>query len=233
METNVNLTNEEALQPVWEPYLKDEFRQWVMDELHVSARTAKAFVKNFTTGYKALYPRVGVDLYGTVKTFLEFLPPTSRVQASWSVDLYLYELDDGEISLPTAQRRAIEAYHDFIVAYTDAPEETVLKRSEPLADKAEFVTWLERECRMDYENADKVASSVSRMDAVVPSLVSDPMSFLDVLRALPTKSKRENYIFLLQIRSMRIAHQSGVAEKTIDNGLRNVELYANFLNHKL
>ena len=56
------------------------------------------------------------------------------------------------------------------------------------------------------------------------------MSFLDVLRALPTKEKREKYIALVRKYKSQILAKSGYAESTIMNGFANVSLYAQFLS---
>ena len=69
------------------------------------------------------------------------------------------------------------------------------------------------------------------MDLILPSLVSEPMTFLDVLRALPTGIKRKNYIKLVRTKKREINRNADCSYKTIQNGFANINYYLNFLNY--
>lgn len=71
------------------------------------------------------------------------------------------------------------------------------------------------------------------MELILPSLVTEPMSFLEVLRALPTKSKRQNYVALVSKQKRHIYRNSKVSYSTIQKGLSNIKIYINFLNRNI
>ena len=60
------------------------------------------------------------------------------------------------------------------------------------------------------------------MDLRLPSLVHEPMTFLDVLRALPAGSKRKNYIKLVRTKKREIYRNADCSYKTIQNGFANI-----------
>lgn len=127
--------------------------------------------------------------------------------------------------------RVLYAFHDFIVDLSGSSCIKYLKKKPScLPDEEAFKNWMVTEYRMDYKNVVKILSSVKRMDVVLPSLVSDPMSFLDVLRALPSESKRENYIKRFSPLKRKLSKDAGCAYKTIQNGFTNIEFYIKFLS---
>ncbi len=69
------------------------------------------------------------------------------------------------------------------------------------------------------------------MELFIPSLVKEPMTFLEVLRALPG-NKRKSYIRLVRTKKNEIFRTADCAGKTILNGLANITYYLNFLNNK-
>ena len=222
------------------PYLDDEFKKWLMENRGISAKSADNYLRAYESAYKSLYDIVGLDLYHLLHSFLIEIPEKTKCdqtkeEAPGLVEIYvetmLEELAANEDAYTKAERLALTTYHAFIVEVAGASDKTFVKgKSHSLPDEEEFISWLETECRVDYENAKKIVSSVKRMDLIVPSLVSEPMTFLDVLRALPAGSKRENYIKMVRTGIKKIVHNSGCSYKTILNGFANINYYVNFLN---
>ncbi|MBD5293865.1 MAG: hypothetical protein HDR79_00295 [Bacteroides sp.] len=131
----------------------------------------------------------------------------------------------------TVNLRVLHAFHDFVVVLSGSSCTKYLKeKSVVIPDEEAFQNWLVAEYKMDYENARKILSSVKRMDTILPSVVSDPMSLLDVLYALPTERKRKNYVRLIRKRIQKISYGTDCSDKTISNGLSNITYYLNFLN---
>lgn len=225
------------------PYLQDEFKDWLVARRGITHKAAEAHLRAYESGYESLYEQVDIDLYGLLRSFIKEIPSEtgSNFTKSVAVDLvnvYLETmqemLDEDEDAFTKAELRAMMAYHDFIVEITESTEAKVCdEKSTPLPDEEEFFDWLETEYKMDYENAKRIISSIRRMDLILPSLVSDPMSFIDVLRAIPDKSKRENYVAMASGRKEQIYAKSNCKYKTIQNGLSNIKYYLNFLNSKL
>ena len=224
------------------PYLENEFRKWLMDKRGISSKSADAYIRAYESAYESLYDIVQLDLSHLLHSYLVSIPEETKCDLTISfapevVEIYvetmLEELDENEDAYTKAELRAMTTYHAFIADITGASVKTFIKeKSSSLPDEEEFRSWLETECGMDYENARKTVSSVKRMDVVVPSLVSEPMTFLDVLRALPAGSKRKNYIKLLRTKKKEIYRKSGWSYKTILNGFANLTFYLNFLNSK-
>ena len=105
-----------------------------------------------------------------------------------------------------------------------------MKKADPLPDEEIFIAWLEKECRQTYGNACKIVSSIKQLDLILPSFVSEPMTFLDVLRAAPDK-KREKYIEYVCDRIHLRGSKKRGKHKTIANRLANIRtFYINFLN---
>ncbi len=146
------------------------------------------------------------------------------------IDAMQEKLDEDEKSFTLAEQRAIKGYHDFIIDLAGTSDTKSMWSQLP--DEDEFITWLESEFSMDYKNAKKVANSVKQMDLRLPSLVSDPMSFLDVLTAIPDHSKRKKYLEKVSKSAYRIYPHGNCSLKTIKNGLSNINFYINFLNRK-
>ena len=127
----------------------------------------------------------------------------------------------------------LTAFHDFIVDLSGSPSIKYMKKKTLcLPDEEAFKNWMVTEYKMDYKKAGKIVSSIKRMNLFLPSLVSDPMSFLDVLRALPIPSKRDNYIALIKSKKQAIYRSASCSSKTISNGWSNIGFYLKFLNHK-
>lgn len=226
--------------PLVMPYLKDEFKKWLMDKRGISAKSADDYLRAYESAYESLYDIVGLDLYHLLHSFLVEIPEKTKCDLTKEdapglvetyVETMLEELDADEDAYTKAELRALTTYHAFIVDVAGASDKTLAKeKSCSLPDEEEFLSWLETECRVDYENAKKIVSSVKRMDLILPSLVSEPMTFLDVLRALPAGSKRKNYIKLVRTKEKEIYRNADCSYKTIQNGFANITYYLNFLN---
>ena len=129
--------------------------------------------------------------------------------------------------------RVLTVFHAFIVDLSGSHSRKYMKKKTLcLPDEEAFKDWMVTEYKMDYKEAGKIVSSIKRMDLILPSLVSDPMSFLDVLRALPVASKRDNYIALIKSKKQAIYRSASCSSKTISNGWSNIGFYLKFLNHK-
>lgn len=224
------------------PYLEDKFKRWLMDKRGISAKSADDYIRAYESAYESLYEIIQLDLYHLLHSFLVEIPEKTKYDltiphAPGLVEIYvetmLEELDENEDAYTKAELRALTTYHAFIVEVAGASDKTLAKKKScSLPDEEEFLSWLETECRVDYENAKKIVSSVKRMDLILPSLVSEPMTFLDVLRALPAGSKRKNYIKLVRTKKKEIYRNADCSYKTIQNGLANITYYINFLNSK-
>lgn len=225
------------------PYLQEEFKKWLMDTRGIKEKSAEDYLRAYESAYEPLYEVLEVDLYGLLRSFIKDIPQETGCDitkefAPQLVNIYLETmqemLDENEDAFTKGDLRAMMAYHDFIADITDSSETKVcMEKSTPLPDEEEFLAWLEKEYKMDYENAKRIVSSIKRMDLLFPSLVSDPMSFLEVLRAIPEKSKREKYLAIISERKSQIYSKSHSSYKTILNGLANIKHYLNFLNSKL
>ena len=221
------------------PYLQDEFKEWLMNKRGISVKSADDYLRAYESGYDSLYEKVGIDLYHLLESIFEGTSEEikfdfTKEDAPGLVEIYvetmLEELDENEDAYTKAELRALTTYHAFIVDVAGASDKTLIKeKSSSLPDEEVFLSWLETECRVDYENAKKIVSSVKRMDLILPSLVSEQMTFLDVLRALPAGSKRENYIKLVRSKQNEISSNANCSYKTIQNGLANVAYYVLFL----
>ena len=223
------------------PYRQDEFKEWLMDKRDISAKSADDYLRAYESGYDSLYEEVGLDLYHILQSIFEETSDEAKFDltkedAPGLVEIYvetmLKKLDENEDAYTKAELRALTTYHAFIVDVAGASDKTLVKeKSCSLPDEEEFLSWLETECRVDYENAKKIVSSVKRMDLILPSLVHEPMTFLDVLRALPAGSKRKNYVKLVQTKKKEIYRNADCSYKTILNGFANINYYLNFLNY--
>lgn len=235
--------NEESDVVIVVPYLMGEFKSWHMETRGLKEKSAEDHLRAYESAYESLYEELEIDLYGLLRSFIEEIPQKTGCDftkefAPELVNIYLETmqemLNEDEDAFTKADLRAIMAYHDFIVDITDSNEAKVcMEKSTSLPDEDEFLAWLEKEYNMDYENAKRIVSSIKRMDLIFPSLVTDPMSFLDVLRAIPEKGKREKYLDIVSKRKGQIYSNSHGSYKTILNGLNNIRYYLNFLNSKL
>ena len=224
------------------PYREGEFKEWLMNKRDISAKSADDYLRAYESGYDSLYEEVGLDLYHILQSIFEGTSDETKFDltkedAPGLVEIYvetmLEMLDENEDAYTKAELRALTTYHAFIVDVAGASDKTLVKeKSCSLPDEEEFLSWLETECRVDYENAKKIVSSVNRMDLILPSLVHEPMTFLDVLRALPAGSKRKNYIKMVRTKKKAITRNAHCSYKTIQNGLANIQYYINFLNNK-
>ena len=224
------------------PYLDDEFKKWLMYKRDISAKSADDYLRAYESAYESLYDIVGLDLYHLLHSFLIEIPEKTKCdltkeEAPGLVEIYvetmLEELYANEDAYTKAELRALITYHAFIVDVAGSSDKTLdKKKSSSLPDEEAFLSWLETECRVDYENAKKIVSSVKRMDLILPSLVSEPMTFLDVLRALPAGNKRKNYIKMVRTGIKKIVHNSGCSYKTVLNGFANIKCYMLYLNSK-
>lgn len=222
------------------PYKEDDFKKWLIDHQKISAKSADSYIRDYISAYEPLNEIVDIDLFDLLLFYIEdYLEErSSDVEKDMILDavkIYIQaiqeELENDNELYTKAQYRAFIAYHDFIADLIGSRAPRLLKqKAAPLPDEAEFEKWLEADYHMNYANIKKIVSSVARMDLVLPSIVTDPMSFLDVLRALPTKEKREKYIALVRKYKSQILAKSGYAESTIMNGFANVSLYAQFLS---
>lgn len=225
------------------PYLQEDFKKWLMETRDIKEKTANDYLRAYESGYESLYEQFGLDLYSLLHAFIEDIPSKTGCDLTKSsapdlVKAYLETmqemLDKDEDAFTKAELCAMMAYHDFIVDITDSVEEKISKKkSKQLPDEEQFLDWLETEYKMDCENAKRIVSSIKRMDLIIPSLVTDPMSFFDVLRAIPDKNKRENYMAMVGQRKYQIFAKSHSKHKTIINGLGNLRYYLNFLNSRL
>lgn len=224
------------------PYLRDEFKNWLMTTRENKEKSAEDYLRTFESAYESLYEIVEIDLYSALRAFLTTIPGETssnftKELAPELVNIYLEaiqeELDKNEDSYSKADFRAIAAYHDFIVYLVQSNDPKALQeKSKALPDEVEFLNWLEKEYKMDLENAGKIVSSVKRMDLVLPSMVTDLMTFLDVLRVIPDKTKREKYFDMVSKKKGQVYAKSKIAYKTIQIGLSNIKYYINFLNQK-
>lgn len=224
------------------PYLENEFKVWLMNKRDISEKSVGDYLCAYESGYDSLYEKVGIDLYHLLESIFEGTSDEAesyltKEDAPGLVEIYveamLEELDKNEDAYTKAELRALSTYYAFIVDMAGASNKTFIKeKSCSLLDENEFLSWLETECRVDYENAKKIVSSVKRMDLMLPSLASEPMTFLDVLRALPAGGKRKSYINLIRTKKKEIYRNAECSYKTILNGFANINYYLNFLNNK-
>ena len=222
------------------PYLQEEFKKWLMETRDIKEKSAEDYLRAYESAYESLYAELEIDLYGLLRSFIKEIPhktgcDLTKEFAPELVNIYLETmqemLDEDEDIFTKANLRAMMAYHDFIADITNSSETKVcMEKSTPLPDEEEFLAWLEKEYKMDYENAKRIISSVKRMDLILPSLVTDPMSFLDVLRAIPDNNKRKKYLDMVSKNKGEIYSKSRGSYKTILNGLANIKYYINFLN---
>lgn len=222
------------------PYLQEEFKRWLMETRDIKEKSAEDYLRAYKAAYELLYEQLELDLYGMLRSFMKEIPEKTGcdITKSFAPDLvnaYLETmqemLDEDEDAFTKADLRAMMAYHDFIVDITGSAEAKVcIEKLTPLPDEKKFLTWLETEYKMNYENAKRIVSSVKRMDMILPSLVTDPMSFLDVLRAIPDNNKRKMYLDMVSEKKGEIYTKSRGSYKTILNGLANMKYYINFLN---
>ena len=223
------------------PYLQEEFRRWLMETRDIKEKSADDYLRAYESAYESLYEQLGLDLYSLLRSFLKDIPEKTGcdITKTYAPDLvkdYLETmqemLDEDEDAFTKADLRAMMAYHDFIVDIAGSTEAKICKKkSVPLPDEEEFLAWLETEYKMDYEKAKRIVSSVRRMDLILPSLVTDPMSFLDVLRTIPDNSKRKKYLDMVSEKKGEIYSKSRGSYKTILNGLSNMNYYMKFLNN--
>lgn len=224
------------------PYLQDKFHQWLMDVRGINAKSADDYIRQYESAYDHLYEEVGIDLYDLLQTIFEENGDETGYALTEEdapdfvkiyLDKMLEKMDEQEDSFTKAELRALASYHAFIVDLAGTEDETFIKeKSTPLPDEREFTDWLEAEYKMDYENARKIASSIKRMDLILPSLVTEPMTFLEVLRAIPINSKRTHYVERVANQKQRIYKNAKVSYKTVQTGLANIIFYLNFLNNK-
>ncbi|MDE6100821.1 MAG: hypothetical protein K2G01_07220 [Paramuribaculum sp.] len=224
------------------PYLQEEFKHWLMETRGIKEKSADDYLRAYESAYESLYEELEVDLYCLLRSFIKEIPQKTgsdltKEYAPELVNIYLEtiqeKLNENEDAFTKANLRALMAYHDFIADITDSSETKVCtEKSTPFPDEEEFLAWLEKEYKMDYDKAKRIISSIRRMDMILPSLDTDPMSFLDVLRAIPDKNKRNKYLDMVSEKKGEIHSKSRGSYKTILNGLANVKYYANFLNRK-
>ncbi|MCM1153563.1 MAG: hypothetical protein NC328_07925 [Muribaculum sp.] len=223
------------------PFLEDEFKAWLVNERKLSEKYVAEYIRNIEHAYYSLYDIVQINLVKTLRSWIVDIPVNpgnsfSKEAAVELVNIYLEtmqeELDWNEDAYTKAEKRALAAYHDFIIFYTGGSDSNLLKGKTPsLPDEDEFASWMEHEYKRDPFEVGKIVSSVARMGMILPSLVTAPMSFIDVLRALPTKSKRENYLRKVAgITDKKSNDIAGCSQKTVRNGISNVRYYINFLN---
>lgn len=225
------------------PFLGDEFKTWLANERKLSEKYVAECIRNCENAYYSLYEIVEIDLVRTLRSWIVDIPTRtgesfSKIAAVELINIYLEtmqeELDRNEDAYTKAEIRAMMAYHDFISFYTGGSDSNLLKvKTPPLPDEDEFVLWIEQEYKKGPIEVGKIVSSVARMGVILPSLVTEPMSFIDVLRALPTKSKRENYLaMVIRKRDKKDNDIAGCSQKTVQNGISNMRYYINFLNQK-
>lgn len=222
------------------PYRQEEFRQWLMTTRNINEKSADDYLRAYESGYESLYEEVGIDLYHMLESIFEGAAKNqnsdlTKEDAAGLVKIYLDEMlemmDRAEDSYTKAEFRALASYHAFIIDMAASNDRKYIKeKTLPLPDEDEFRSWLETEYKMDYDNIGKIVSSVKRMDLILPSMVTNPMTFLDVLRALPQKSMRENYLKLVSRQRQSIYKTAVCSCKTIRNGWANVKYYLYFLN---
>lgn len=225
------------------PFLEQEFKAWLANERKLSDKYVAEYIRNCENAYYSLYDIVEIDLVKTLRSWIVDIP--ARTENSFSkkaalelVNIYIEtmqeELDRDEDAYTKGEIRAMMAYHDFISFYTGVSDSNLLKgKTPPLPDEDEFASWIEQEYKKDPIEAGKIVSSVARTGMILPSLVSDPMSFIDVLRALPTKSKRESYLAMaVGANGKRESAHADCSHKTVQNGISNIRYYINFLNNQ-
>ncbi|MDE5719844.1 MAG: hypothetical protein K2I34_03615 [Paramuribaculum sp.] len=232
--------NEESEVVLTIPYLQEEFRNWLITTRDIKEKSADDYLRAYESAYEPLYDIVGLDLYSLLRSFLKEIPQNTGNDASKEfapdlVRIYLEtlqeELAKNEDTYTQAELRALMKYHDFIVEISGSRADKV--STKPLPDEEEFIAWLEAEYKMDHTNAKRIVSSIKNMDLILPSLVRDPMSFVDVLRAIPDKDKRERYLAIVKQKKSQISAKAACSNKTIQNGMGNIKYYLHFLNSKL
>lgn len=234
------MEDEEMEGTIVRPFMEDKFKKWLMATRKIKEKSADDYLNAFESGYDSLYEEVGIDLYDMLASIFAKTPDGSdydltKDDAAELVKIYLdamlEKIDKDEDAYTKAELRALASYHAFIIDMAGTDDRKLIKeKTSPLPDEDEFCSWLETEYKMVYENVGKIVSSVKRMDMILPSMVSDPMTFLDVLRALPKRSKQENYIRLVRGQKHRFFKNADCSYKTILNGLANITYYLNFLN---
>lgn len=235
--------NEECDMALMIPYLMEEFKAWLMSSRLLKKKSAEDYIKAYERAYESLYGILGVDLFSLLRAFLMTIPDETgndltKEVAPDLVNIYIEtmkeELDRNETAYTNAERRAMMEYHDFIVDIAKSSVAKIsLEKVGRLPDEDRFLSWLETEYRMDYGKAKRILSSIKRVNLILPSLVSEPMSFLDVLLALPDKDKRAKYYMLVSKKRNQTYAKAAVAYKTLQNGMSNIKYYLNFLNSKL
>ncbi len=222
------------------PYMMNEFRQWLIENRSISEKSADDYIRAYESAYESLYKLTGLNLYDLLRSFLTEIPVRTKCDLTKKsapelvkayVDTIMEEREKDKDSYPTAAVLAMQAYHDFIVDVAEAHDRKLLKKkAAPLPDEKEFISWLETERRISYDNAVKMANSVRNMDPELPSIVTNPMTFLEVLRALPTKRMQEKYIDMVKKQHQQIYANASCSYITIRNGFTNIGYYLNFLN---
>ncbi|MBD5180150.1 MAG: hypothetical protein HDT01_02495 [Bacteroidales bacterium] len=225
-----------------EPYLQNEFKDWLINKRGISEKSADEYLRAYRSAYEALHKKIDIDLYSLLHSFLVEIPEKTKcdltkAEAPGLVLIYVDEMlkafERKEKAFENIDLRVLTTYHAFITEISESSDKTFIKKkSVALPDEGEFLEWLENECRIKFENAKKIVSSVKRMDLIMPSLVSDPMTFLDVLRAIPNKEKREKYIKLVCKDKEAIYRNAGCSYKTLKNGFTNIDYYLKFINSK-
>lgn len=226
------------------PYIQDDFKAWLMNKRGISAKSADDYIRAYCSGYESAFEEVGIDLYNLLKyifegkldfegTLDETESDLTEEDAPKLVEIYVETMLEDEDAYTKAELRAMKHYHAFIVEVAETLDKTYInKKSRSLPNEDEFRSWLENENKMNYDNATKIVSSVKRMDLELPSLVSEPMTFLDVLRALPAAHMRPKYLNLVRTKQQAIYHRINCSDKTLQNGFSNINYYINFLNSK-
>lgn len=232
-----------------DPYMEDEFRQWLMEKRAIAKKSAGDYLRAYRSTYEQLYINIGIDLYDTLDLLFSIatdspdniLSRNLKNHGPLLVKIYVDAMeqqmegkevtDKKEKARQNAGLRALKAYHAFIADECGNTGRRLLKpKAKPLPDEEIFITWLEKECRQTYGNACKIVSSIKLLDLILPSFVSEPMTFLDVLRAAPDK-KRGKYIKYVCNRIHLRGSKKRGKHKTIANCLANTRtFYINFLN---
>lgn len=235
--------NEECDLALVIPYLMEEFKAWLMESRFLKKKSAEDYIRAYERAYESLFQIIGMDLYSVLRAFLMTIPDNTgsdltKEVAPDLVNIYIEtmqdELEKNRTAYTNTERRAMMEYHDFIVDIANSSAAKIsMEKVEPLPDEDGFLSWLEAEYRMDYGKAKRILSSIKRVNLILPSLVSEPMSFLDVLRALPDKDKRAKYYMMVSKKRNQTYAKASGAYKTIQNGMSNIKYYLNFLNSKL
>ncbi|MDE5868745.1 MAG: hypothetical protein K2H18_00810 [Muribaculaceae bacterium] len=241
-------------------YLRAGFKRWLVDQRNLTKKSANDYLRKFDSLYDALSPLVGYDIYEMLAEFLDLCPDLpieddSEDKEDWK-KIYGYDLNayfanqapglvntyimvlknemEKDARYSRTDLRVLETFHAYIVDISASSDAKYLKpKASPLPDEEEFLNWLMSSYNdIDYDRARKIVSSIKRLDLIAPSLVRDPISFLDVLRALPDNGKRENYIIRVHKRMKHIHRTLSVTSKTISNEMSNARIYARFLNRK-